>query len=117
MPGDGFRTLPRFRVVILYRAVQRHIIIFDHRSRQHALGEKLEMGDKALVAQRLFIVVQRQLILHQLQDLLHDPGDVHHFRHFAVELRRDQMQGDKTRFIFGQFNPEPFADDRPRLLP
>ena len=74
------------------------------------------MGHKALVAERLFVIVKLQLILHQLQDLLHHPRHVHHFRHFAVELRRHQMQSDKPGFILGKLDAQPAGDDGPRLL-
>ena len=102
MRRHRFRTLPRFGVVIFHRAVQRDVVIFHHRARQHPLGEKLQVGDETLIAQRLLFLVQLQLILHQLQDLLHHPGHVHDLRHFAVELRRHQMQGDKSGFILRQ---------------
>lgn len=75
------------------------------------------MGDETLVAERLFVILKLQLILHQLQDLLHHPRHVHHLRHFAVELRGDQMQRDKTGLILLQFDVKASGDNGPRLLP
>ena len=73
------------------------------------------MGDETVVAQGFLVVIKAEVVFDQVEDLLHHAGDVQRIVHLVVKLGVDQVQGDKSGFIFRQRGIQPLGDQGQRL--
>ena len=88
------------------------------RAGQNALGEKLEMGDKAIVTERAFIKVNLEGIVDDGADLLHDAGDLIGTAYtlgIIFHLGIDKVQRNKCRLIIVEVDTGLLLDDLNRF--